>query len=379
MKDLVATFEKQFAEQNFSAASATLKELQQQNPNDSQIEVLMANLYRATGEPNKAEVIYRTILRTETQAKLLSQARQGLKIIEDAERQQQKDAIAMALAQPGNKSLGFLAIQPMETSDKKAIAEQVARIFHIDTYTAKMLIPSRNLKILRIGTVGELSVYGEQLRQIGIPAIWIGLEAIAKIDVYNVNYFVNNLESAVRGTTPTNGQINSAVLKKQICAVHDDGEISFDWHEVGIKVTGLLPTFGEVVAVDAKHQLIRKEQVLDQVHICDLHLPQRNCILRFHDNHYQFTQGVQLKVEQPLKHIAPTVQQRWASLMQWLDQAMPQVPIKDDFTPFAEIALEFPEFLGELNPRLDLERRKESLWDNCFQLYSGMVFMTKFL
>jgi hypothetical protein len=354
MEDLVAAFENQFAQKNFAGASLTLKQLLKADSADPQIQILVARLYDATGKTEKAEAIYRRILKVETQNKLLNQARQGLKNIEDREIQQRRDLIAAAMSDEGGNSLGFLAILPVAQEERKVAGDKLARIFRMDTYTAQLQIPSRYIRIFRIGAIGELSAYAEELRRAGVPAVSVSLKTIAQINVYTVNYFELPDISHLR-------------------AVHNDGAIAFDLSEVKGRIVGQIPTFGEIVTVNAKHQLVKKSDILDKIRICDLHLPDRNCILRFYEGQYQFDQGMQLEVPQMLKHIAPSLQERWTSLTKWLDQSLAQVPIHNEFLPFAEMVLAFPEFLKELHPHIDLERSKPSLWDNSFQLYSGSI------
>ena len=362
MDDAIDLFASQLAQKNFASASATLKQLLKQNPEDSQVQILVARFHFATGKPDQAETIYRRILRSESQNKLLTQARQGLKAIEDAEIQARRDRMAISMAKAGSKGLAFLAIQPVAPDARKAVAEKLARIFRIDNYTAQIQIPSRYQRIFRIGLLGELSSYGEELCAAGVPAIWVSLDSIAKISVYTVDYF--KLTDIHR-----------------LHAVCGEEEVTFDLSEIKRRVVGQIPTFGEIVTVNAKHKLVRKDDILDQIRICDLHLPKRNCILRFHEGQYQFDRGMQLEVHQTLKHIAPTVQERWAALTKWFDQSLVSlpnsVPIYDEFVPFAEMSIDFPEFLKELISHIDLERQKPSLWDNCFQLYSGSIFQTE--
>ncbi|MEE3718474.1 tetratricopeptide repeat protein [Tumidithrix elongata RA019] len=358
MQDLVAAFESQFAQKQFSAASVTLKQLLKDYPDDLQLQVLLARFYDATGKPEKAETIYRNLLRSQTQSKLLNQARQGLKAIEDAEIKQRKDRIAKALGILGGESQGLLAVRPIAPEVRDRIVEKFARIFRLDLYSAKFKLPSRNLKILRTGTVAEMQVYAEELNSIDIPARAVSLDAIAKIAVYNIDYF--ELPSI-----------------HQVHAIHNDGAIAFRLDEVKARVEGIIPTFGQVVTVDAKHKLVWKDQILDRVRFCDFHIPERNCILRFHDNHYKFDRGMQLQVKKSLDHLAPTVQERWVALMQWVEQSFPEVPVHNDFTPFADMAMAYSETLKEIEHHIDLLRHKPSLWDNCFQLFSGMIFLDR--
>jgi hypothetical protein len=358
LQNLVSTFEQQLGNKDLKAAATSLKQLLKDHPNKPEIQIAAASFYKVTGKPEQAEKIYRDILKSTAQTGLLAQARKGLKEIEDANLQQHQDGIARAISQDSGEDMGFLAIHPIAPDRKLEVATQLANIFRIDLYTAKVQIPSRNLKVLRIGRLGEMQFYGEKLIASGIPALWTSLKAIATIDVHTVSYFELNPDgSAVKHSDRVSSQ-----------------KISFNWSDVSQHVHGLLPTFGEIVTVDAKHQLARKEDVLDLVHICDLHLPSKNCILRFHDDLYAFDRGVQPEVTQMLEHIAPSVRERWSSLMAWLTKSMPQTAAKDDFNAFAEMFLAYPDFLKELDHKVDLFRTKESLWDNCFQLYSGMIF-----
>lgn len=360
----MSAFEQQLGRKDLPAATKTLQQLLKVNPNDPQVEIATADLYKIAGKAEQAETIYRDILKSCSQAKLLAQARKGLQEIEDADRKRHQDGIARSLAAPDGQNLGFLAMHPLPSDRKQDAAAKLAKIFRIDLYTAKMQIPSRNLKVLRIGRLGEMQFYGQKLIDAGIPALWTSLSAISAINVHTVAYF--ELASDKSGIY--------AVCNPETSKDRTPYQIKVNWSDVDRQVYGLLPTYGEVVTVDAKHRLIRKEEVLDLVRICDLHLQAQNCILRFHDNCYQFAEGIQLEVKQSLQHIAPTVEERWRSLIAWLSNSMPQVEGKDDFNEFAEMFLAYPDFLKEIDPKIDLFRAKESLWDNCFQIYSGTIF-----
>jgi hypothetical protein len=149
-------------------------------------------------------------------------------------------------------------------------------------------------------------------------------------------------------------------------------------------VEGLLPLFEEVVDRDARGKLQRKTKTLDYVQVCDLHLPARGSILRLSDRHYQFQKSITLAPQQrqdsqagsqalPLHQT--TTRKNWNNLLDFLNHSLPQIPVWSDFTPFAETALDYKEMLGRLPSHIDISRRKESLWDPAFQLYSGLVFL----
>jgi hypothetical protein len=296
---------------------------------------------------------------------LIAQARQGLLVIEMAEVKARQTKIDTFLKLAGGSSLAYLAILPVSEELKTLAIAKIARIFRTDPYTARFKIPNRAPKIIRTGTLAEMQAYGEDLQSYGIGAIWLSIEAIAQIPVYKIEYF---------------SQQNNLKIK----AIAGINEITFEAKDVISRVEGILPTFGEVVVVNAKHKLARKEQILDRVHICDLHLrsyrvnaerASGGCILRFHDNQYRFDFGLNLPVERSLKHIAPTVQEHWTELTKWLDRTMPSAKIANDFQSFAEMSLTYPEFLEAIaETHIALERAKPSLWDNCFQLYSSTVF-----
>ena len=370
MQDLIAAFESQFSDQQFSEAAATLQQLLSDYPDDPQLQILQGRLYDATGKTEAAESIFRRLLKAQLPARLIAQARQGLLAIEMAEIKARQTKIDAVLKLAGGSSLAYLAILPVAEELKTFAIAKVARIFRTDPYTARFKIPNRAPKIIRTGTLAEMQAYGEDLQSYGIGAIWLSIEAIAEIPVYTVEYF-SQLE---------NNQKNNLKIK----AIAGINEITFEAQDVISRVAGILPTFGEVVVVNAKHKLARKEQILDRVHICDLHLRSYrvngerlsgDCILRFHDNQYRFDLGLNLPVERSLKHIAPTVQEHWTELTKWLDRTMPTAKISNDFQSFAEMSLTYPEFLEAIaETHITLERNKPSLWDNCFQLYSSTVF-----
>jgi len=375
MQDLIATFEIQFSHQQFSDASATLQQLLSDYPDDPQLQILQGRLYDVTGKTEAAEAIFRRLLKSPLPARLIAQARQGLLAIEIAEVNARQAKIDAFLKLSGGSSLAYLAILPVTEELKTFAIAKIARIFRTDPYTARFKIPNRAPKIIRTGTLAEMQAYGEDIQSYGIGAIWLSIEAITQIPVYTVEYFSQS----------QNIQLSNQQSNLKIKAIAGINEITFEAKDVISRVEGILPTFGEVVVVNAKHKLARKEQILDRVHICDLHLfsysvngerASGGCILRFHDNQYRFDLGLNLPVERSLKHIAPTVQEHWTELTKWLDQTMPSVEIVNDFQSFADMSLTCPEFLEAIaETHITLERAKPSLWDNCFQLYSSTVFL----
>ena len=373
MQDLVTAFESQFAHKQFSAASATLQQLLSDFPDDPQLQILKGRLYDAMGRINEAEEIFRRLLKAQLPAKLITQARQGLLAIEMAEVNARQGRMDELLKLEGGSSFAYLALLPVLPEQKDWAIAKIARIFRVDPYTARFKIPNRYPKIIRLGTFAEMQTYGEELQSYGIAAIWLSVEAIAQIPVYQVEYFEES---------PINPKMNLEAGQK-IKAIAGIDEIIFTPDDVIAKVQGILPTFGEIVVVNAKHKLARKEQILDRVQICDLHLRSYSVngkicdrgILRFHDNQYRFELGLQLPVVRSLQHIAPTVKEHWTELSTWLGRTLPNAKIANDFQNFAEMSIVYPEFLKAIEvTHINLERPKPSLWDNAFHLYSSTVF-----
>jgi|JFJP01.1.fsa_nt_gi tetratricopeptide (TPR) repeat protein len=369
MQDLVTAFESQFADQQFSAASATLQQLLSDFPDDPQLQILKGRLYDATGRTDEAEAIFRRLLKAQLPAKLITQARQGLLAIEMAEVNARQARIDELLKLAGGSSFAYLALLPVLPEQKDWAIAKIARVFRTDPYTARFKIPNRYPKIICLGTLAEMQAYGEELQSYGLGVIWLSIEAIAQIPVYQVEYFGEP-------------QINPKTGQK-VRAIAGIDEIIFTPDDVIAKVEGILPTFGEIVVVNAKHKLARKEQILDRVQICDLHLRNYSVngkigdrgILRFHDNQYRFELGLQLPVLRSLQHIAPTVKEHWTELSTWLTRILPNAKTAKDFQNFAEMSIVYPEFLKAIEAtHINLERPKPSLWDNAFQLYSSTVF-----
>jgi len=355
----LSEFEQMLQQCQWQKAQSALETWRSQFPHEPQLKVLEARLAYSMGNASQAEAMFREILRSATQAHILAEARKGLKQIEEdaiRRRKQRAEEIASAGADQGLGFLALLPVNPDNVSLRSKTVERLARIMGTDIYTAKFKLPTRYLKIIRMGAIADLQSYGEALQQAEIPAVWISLKAISAIPLLEVKYF-------------------ELLGLGEVRALHDQGDTRFTLAEVSARVEGILPTYGNVFDIDAKHQIIRREQVLDRVRICDFHLPKHNLILRFHDSNYQFNQGMQIAINQPLAHVKPTVQQRWQTLLTWFADAMPHTRIHDDFSHFQDMLKMYPDFLKEVTPRIVLFRPKPQLVDNCFEVYSATVFL----
>jgi Tetratricopeptide repeat len=343
-----------FERKDYQTAAKLLKQLLTESPENPWVQFYLARLHEVSQKRQDAEKIYRQLLRGTTNTKIVTQARQGLRRLQEIEQEERQRAISQATAQASNSELGILVLEPLKNELKTEASRKFAQIMQLDPYTARLVLPSRGWRMYRTGQVGELKFYGEQLHQAGIPCFWARIAQIQQIQVFQVKYF---LESALKATVVCCNETNQL------------GSLTFDWSEVTARVIGLLPIFEEVVDRDVRGKLERKTQTQDYAQFCDLHLPGRRCILRLYDNGYEFQQGVKI-IPQASQS---TIRINWNSLLSWVEQQLPQVKVWSDFKPFAETVLDQTEMLGQIQSHIHLLRREQTNWDPAFHLYSGLV------
>lgn len=345
-----------FEKRDYHTAAKLVKQLLKDSPDNPFGQLYVGKLHEVSKKFEKAEKVYRQLLRDSNNTKIITQARQGLQRLEDIEKQQRKEKIAQATSNPKNQEAAVLILEPIPNELKKELAQKLASIFQIDPYTARLSLPSRGWRLYRSGANGELKFYGEQLSSSGIPCFWTTLENVKKIEVFQVDYF-KDFDSKV--TVVCENQ------HKQI------GSLEFKWSEITAQVQGLLPIFEEVVDLNARGQLQRKTQTQDYFHFCDLHLPNRNCILRIYDNGYNFNKGIAFSPQNSQN----TIRINWNNLLNFLSKKLPQVKIWSDFVPFAQTTLDQTELLQKIESHIQLFRKENTNWDSAFQLYSSLVFL----
>ena len=374
-----------FERKDYQTATKLLKHLLKESPENPWVQFYLGRLHEVSGIPQEAEKVYRQLLRSTTNAKILSQARQGLQRLEEIMQEERKQAIVQATTADASNAIGVLVLEPISNEVKTQAAQKFAQIMQLDIYSARLILPSRGWRLYRSGAVGELKFYGEQLRNADIPCFWATLAEIQKIQVFQVNYF---LESTQKATVVCRNQANQL------------GSLSFDWSEVKGRVLGSLPIFEEVIDRDVRGKLERKTQTQDYYQFYDLHLLGRGCILRFYDNGYEFQQGLEIAD----KACQNTIRINWTSLLGWVDkqlhtsslngenppkfgaaaspdptslhtQQAPQVKVWSDFTIFAQTVLEQTQMLEQIQSHIHILRRKQTNWDPAFHLYSGLVFL----
>jgi tetratricopeptide (TPR) repeat protein len=343
-----------FEQKDYQTAKKLLKQLFKESPNDPWVQLYVAKLQEVSGKYENAEIFYRRLLQGTTNTKIITQARQGLKNLQEVERQQQQVKIAEATAPVGSSEPGLLVLEPIDSDRKPQAALDFARIMQIDPYSARLKLPSRGWRFYKTAAVGELEFLGKQLQQVNIPCFWTALAQIPQVQVFQVHHFQES-------TSPA-----TVVCRNHLKQV---GSLSFDWSEVSAIVMGRLPLFEEVVDRNARGKLERKTKILDYAEFCDLHLPRRNCIMRSHDASYQFDKGIISPNSQNTVHI------NWQNLLRHFHQQLPQTHTWCDFTTFAETILDQNEILNRIESHIHLLRTDKTLWDSAVHLYSALIFL----
>ncbi len=350
-----------FARQDYRTAAQLVSALLAQSPQNLWAQFYSGRLQEVSGQLDAATTIYRQLLRDTTNAKLVTQVRQGIQRVEALQRDRRQQAIAQATAEPNNNAPGFLVLEAVADGDRATVVQNFARVMKLDAYTARLLIPNRGWRLYRVGLAGELQVYSQELQQAGVPNVWASQPELQAIQIFRVNSFQ---AAAPKATV--------------VCQnMHDQvGFLSFDWSEVTQRVEGMLPIFEQVLDLGYRNRLERKADIQDYAHFCDLHLPGRRCILRLHDSSYQFdeglTVGAQATIDAPDRN---TTRTNWNQLMALLKHQTPNAEAWSQFTPFAQTAADFTVPLLRLKSHIYLSRQEDSYWDSAFHLYSSLLFL----
>ncbi|MDJ0728920.1 MAG: tetratricopeptide repeat protein [Crocosphaera sp.] len=349
--------------QNYQEAYHLLQQLQQEDPNNIWIPFYQARLAEAQGDVTFANQRYRELLPNTVNPKLMRQIRQGIERINQQEVKERQTALNQAMEQSGALEMGMLVLEAMPNELKKTAAQKFGEIMDIDPYTARLQLPSRSWRLYRTGAIGRLKFQAEQLQQADIPCFTALVRYVNILEVYGVLYIESVEPKVTIVYEPKKGQRDI---------------LTFEWSEVAQRVDGLLPIFEECVDVGLRGKLKRTIKTLDYANICDLHLPQKQTIIRLCDQQYRFREGVSFSDQQKVKDGQATIKESWQHIMAFIAEKTPSLPTYSEFTPFGESAIDFQELLKLINPHIDLLRREETPWDAAFHLYSSLAFMKKF-
>ena len=287
----------------------------------------------------------------------MGQARAGIQRIHEQQKAKKAEALSQAKAVEGGDEAAILAIASLaqnqtDQTRQKAI-QSVASIFNLDAYTARMKIPSAGFRIHRIGPWGEVSYYQKALQAANVPALSVKVNDIKGLQTFQICHFESLSPQLTVICKSVEGRL---------------GKISFESAEISQQVSGQLPIFEQVVDIGNWGKTVHKEKVQDYAQVMDLHLPERKIVLRVCDRLYQYKQGISTSTS---KEINSRIQ--WNQLLTHLNAAI-STPHHDDFTRFGQGALEFVNLLPPINPKLDIDRRAPSHWDQAFHIYSSLCY-----
>jgi hypothetical protein len=351
--------ESALSRRDYRTARNLIKTLVHNQPNNELVHFYAAQLQEATEHFDNAKNIYKRLLVESVNPKIVGDARTGLQRVQTALQIQRQVALDQASQIPGGAEPGLLILEPVSPEARATMAPKFAAIMQTDNYTARLQFPSRGWRLYRLGNMGELSFYHQQLQQADIPNFCAPLSFLPQISVVGVKLIEEFRPQAVFNCMNDRG---------------DELRINCAWPAVTQIVTGLLPVFEEIAEVNATttHTDIRhKPKVLDYVQMCDLHIPSQNLILRFCNQSYSFYRGTDERISD-LSTL--TSRENWQRLLSQIHEKTSQAKLWSDFTPFAETALAYPEMLHKITSHVPLKRREHSLWDQAFQLYSSLIF-----
>lgn len=365
-----------FKRKDYRTAARLLNPLLSSHPREPWVQLYAARLHELAGRLDVAEPIYRELLRNTANPNpnILAQARQGLQRIETHERDRRQAALDRARTAPESVNQtkarpGILILEPIAPEARKAAAQQFARIFDLDPYTARLQLPGRDWRLFRTGNFGELRVYADELMTHGIPCFCVDELKARSLKTFTIEHFQSVDPHAV------------AVCKNDQRQL---GSLAFRWSEVTQRVLGMVPVMESVIDLNARGQIIRREAAQDFVPLLDLHLADRGCILRLCESAYQFDRGVAFTPMgfSPTSFVdraddgRPTRRTQWNALCAFVAQQTPAATVLDGFAGFAETALDCRELLDRLTPQIPVPRRdaRPMPEDAAFALYSAISF-----
>ncbi|MGB3614195.1 MAG: tetratricopeptide repeat protein, partial [Elainellaceae cyanobacterium] len=248
MIDQVATAIKQ---RNYAQAHHLLQPLLKEQPHNPWVQLYAGQLHELSNRPDSARAVYHQLLQMTPNRQVLGQARRGLERLA---------AAALPAQRPVNQgnSIGTPAAQPITTAaeailvlqpapDRDRAVEAFSQLMAIDRYTAKTQLPRRGWRFHSVGELDALRCCAQQLQQAGIPARVLPLQTMQHIHVFRVKTFQQLQPPSVLCESAT-GQL---------------GRLAFAWQDVAQCVDGRLPIFEDVVDVDSRKRLMRKEKTQD--------------------------------------------------------------------------------------------------------------------
>ncbi len=363
------------AANDYQQVARLLKQWQQHEPQNPSLRLYAAKLQEQTRRLDVAESNYKKLLQQITHRKIIAQARAGIDRIHQMRANERQAALAKARAVEDGQAISILAIASPSPSHRAQAVQGFAQVFNLDAYTARMKVPNSGFRIYRVGGWGELNYFQKRLTTYQTPAFCVKASDIKALQTLQVLYFESLLPQ------PTVICKNAA---KQL-GRPSFSRLSFNWAEVSQQVRGQLPIFEQVVDLGSRGRTVHKQKVQDYAQVVDLHLPEREIVLRLCDRFYQYQKGVSLTSSAEINsriqwnQLTTTVRSaiKPAAIEQSATEQMnPNSAKNNGFTHFGKGALEFINLLPAIHPNLDIDRRVPSDWDFAFHLYSSLSYFS---
>ena len=355
--------------EQFETADQLLQEFKVDQLDNPWVDYYEARLAEARGDWAIAQDGYKQLISLVNNPKLIAKLRHGLERLDkqlEEQRKQEQTAQKLALEKikttASHQELGIFILESIPPELKQTAAVNFAKIMQTDPYTARLQLPSRSWRLYRTGDIQELRFYVEKLQAVNIPCFCIPVSQLLDLTIKPVFYFSE--------ITP-----NPTIVYR--LNKDEDAIFNFSWSKVSQRVEGLLPIFEECVEVNARGKTERKTKIQDYARICDLHLPDRQMIIRLCDRVYEFDEGIRMGSSHGQREI--TSNEQWNYLINAFKEKMLDKPSWTEFNPFAENAIDFKELLKLIDPHTYFLRREESDWDRGFHLYSSLIFCRSLL
>lgn len=341
---------------NYDQAKEILNKLAIEDQNNLWIKYYQSLILEKEGNLKEAETNYRQIIKDSIypDSHLIKLIRDSIERIVEVYQQIKETKFNEFKNIENSEDLAVLILEPVSLDKKKVLAPKLAKIMNIDNYTATLQIPTRSWRLYKTGNLGELNYWHSELSQVNIPCFYERIKNVNQIPVYQAKYIIEDSE-----------QVTILIENKE----EKEQEIIFKWEDINNKVEGLIPIFESTLHYDSKGKSYRKQSILDYAQFYDLHLLSQNLILRFSNNFYKFDQGLHLTKQEK------TSKEKWQILADFFAHKMPNKPLWSDFNLFGEGVIQFPEMLKQIEANINLFHREKNIWDEAFQLYSGLIFL----
>ena len=348
--------EQAIASENYDMAHTIIKDLGSQKADQLWLKYYETLIIEKQDKLTEAEKSYRQIIKDSIypDPKLINLIRDGIERIANLQEQKKEAKKEKFTKIENSQELAVLVLEEVTSEEKKQLAPLLAKIMEVDKYTATLQIPTRSWRLYKTGNLGELNYYQAELSQAGLPCFCHPIKQINQMMVYQVKYIENDSQNL-------------------IFYCEDDQEqeqiIKLKFTEIDNCVTGMIPLFELTVDLDARNKIKKKQSTLDYIAFYDLHSISHNAIFRFNDRSYQFEK------DKNIKEKSNTAKEKWQDLENNLKDKIKPEKVWSNFTLFAEGVVQFPEMLGQIKSNVHLFRREDTVWDEAFQLYSGLVFL----